>query len=135
EATFVVAEFSREFEQTFVRFAAAVAEENFSRADGVHELFRETALRFVKIKVRGVNEFSRLLDERFGDCGMRVAERRHRDAAAEIEITLSGDVVNETARTMAEHDFKSRVARNDVFVEETFDGGNFVANDCGRRRN
>ena len=71
---------ARKLEEAFICFTAAVGEENFSEPDGIHEFFRKTSLRLVKVKVRGVNELFRLLDKRFGNRGMRVAKRRHRDA-------------------------------------------------------
>ena len=92
-----MAKFSRELIQTFVGLGAAVAKKNFSRRDEIHDGLREPSLRFVIIKIRDMHQLARLLDERLGDGRMRVAKGRHRDAAAEVEITFARDVKNVTA--------------------------------------
>ena len=76
EPAFVMAEFARQFEQTFVRLRAAVAEENFARGQiSFDDRLRQPALRLVVIEIRDVDELLRLLDERLGDLRIRMAER------------------------------------------------------------
>ncbi len=130
---FVVAEFSRELEQAFVRLRAAVGEKNFSSADAFHNFRRQPALRFGEIQIGNVDQFSRLLDERFGDGRMRVAEAAHGDAAAEIEIAFAGDVENIAACAVAQHEFKAAVAGHDVFRKQLADGFVVVADNRRRR--
>ena len=100
--------------------------------DQIHEASRQPALRLVIIEIGNVDQLARLLDERLGDGRVRVAERGHRDAAAEIEIALAGDVKNVTARAVAQHDIKAPVARHHVFLEQRLHARHIVAHD-GRR--
>src|SRR6185312_9576518 len=104
ESSFVMAEFARQLEQTFVRLRAAVAEKYLPRRDEIHDRLRQAPLRLVIIKIRDMHQLARLLNQRFGDRRVRVPERRHRDAAAEIEITLARDTINITARAVAQGD-------------------------------
>ena len=132
---FVVAEFARELEQAFVRLRAAVAEKNFARADAFHDFGGQPALRLGEIKIRDVDQFFRLLDERLGDGRMRVAEAIDRDAAAEVEITFARDIKNVAARAVAQHEFKASVAGHDILREQFADGLVLVAHDRRRRWN
>src|SRR5581483_6551671 len=67
ESLRVLPDLAREFEQTFVRFRAAVAKENATRRDKIDNAFRQTSLRFCIIEVRNVNEFPRLLVQCIGN--------------------------------------------------------------------
>ena len=130
---FIVTEFAGEFEQTFVGFRAAVAEETFAGSDQFHESLCEATLRLGVIKIGNVYEFGGLLDERFGDGGVRVAERTDRDAAAEIEIAATVHIEQVTPGTMTEREFKSPIAGDDVLGEQFAHALVLVADD-GRRR-
>ncbi len=125
-------EFARELEQTFVRFDAAVGEKALARPDEINERLRQPPLRFMVIEVRRVDDLAGLLDERLGDGRMRVAERAHRDATAQIEIALSVHVEEITARAVTERDVEAAIARHDVFTEQLADRLELVADN--RRR-
>ncbi len=64
-----MAKLACDLEQTFIRFRAAVGKKNFAHADALHEFSREPALWLGEIKIRDVDEFLGLLDERFDDSG------------------------------------------------------------------
>ena len=115
---FVMAEFPRQLEQAFVGLRAAVGKKTFSRADAFDEFGGEPALRFGEIKIRDVDQFPRLLDERLGDGRVRVAEAAHGNAAAEIKVAFAGNIKNIAARAVAEHEVKASVAGHDVFAEQ-----------------
>ena len=111
---FVVAEFPRQLEQTFVGLRAAVGEKTFARADAFDDFRGQPALRLGEIQIGDVDQFSRLLDERLGDGRMRVAEAAHGDAAAEVEIAFARDIKNIAARAVAQREVKPPVAGHDV---------------------
>src|SRR5262249_37572577 len=100
ETAFVVAEFPRQLEQAFVSLNAAVAEKYFARPDFANQRLRKFPLRPVIVKIRGMDELARLLNQRFGDGRGRVAERQHGDAAAEVQVALARHVPNLAAGTM-----------------------------------
>ena len=130
---FVMAEFPRQLEQAFVGFRAAVGEKTFAGADAFDEFSGQPALRFGEIKVRDVDQFPRLLDQRLGDGRMRVAEAAHGDARAEIEVAFAGDIKQITARAVAEREFEATVARHDVFAEQLPHRLELVVNERRRR--
>ena len=76
--------------------AAAVAEEAFAGADEADQRLGQPSLRLVVVEIRDVDELARLLDQRLGDGGVRVAERGDGDAAAQIEVTPARDVVDDS---------------------------------------
>src|SRR5215204_510034 len=121
-------ELSSQFEQAFIGFDAAVAEETFTGADELDQGAREPALAFVIIKVGAMYELGRLVGQDLGDGGMRVAESIDRDPAAKIEVTFAGDIINVAARSVAEDDIEAAIAGNDV-LEKSLDGGDVIAND------
>ena len=65
---------------------------------------------------------------------MRVTQGSDRDAAAQIEITFAGQVVEVTTRSVAEHDIKAAIARDDV-LEQSLNSGNLIADDRRWRGN
>ena len=87
EPAFVVAELAGQLEQAFVGLGAAVAEEAFAGADQPHQRLGQPPLRLVVIEIGNVNQLPRLLDQRLGDLRVRVAQRRDRDAAAQVQVT------------------------------------------------
>src|SRR5436190_6477740 len=56
KSTLVVAEFSRQFVESFVRFRAAVRKEDFAWSGEVDEFLRQAALRFGVIQIRNVDQ-------------------------------------------------------------------------------
>ena len=105
-------------------FASAplLAEKNLARADAFDEFGGQPSLRFGEIKIRDVDEFFGLLDERLGDGRVRVAEAIHGDAAAEVEVAFARDIKDVAARAMAQHEVKAAVAGHDIFREQFADG-------------
>src|SRR5207249_6585759 len=73
-AAFAVAKLARQLEQSLIGFRAAVAEKHFTGREQVDQRLSQASLRFCVIKVRDVDEFFGLFDQRFGDLRMRVAE-------------------------------------------------------------
>ena len=132
---FVVAELAGQLEQALVGLDAAVAEEAFAGADEADQRLRQPALRLVVVEIRGVDDLARLLDQRLGDGRVRVAQRTDRDAAAQIQVTPPGDVVEIAARAVAEHDVEAAIAGHDVLLEQRLHGRHVVAHDRRRRRN
>jgi hypothetical protein len=118
-----------EFVKAFVGFRAAVAEEHFAGSERSDDRFRETPLRLVVIKVGNVDEFLRLLNKRVGDFRIRVAKATDRNAAAEIEVSLAGNVIDVTARAMADGEIEAGVGGHHVFCVEFLDRGDIVAYD------
>jgi len=74
ETPFVMAEFSRELEKSFVCLDTTVAEETFAWADEIDQRLSEPALRFVVVKVRRMDDFARLLRQGLDHGRMRMAE-------------------------------------------------------------
>ena len=113
-ASLVVSEFSGQFVKSFVCFRAAVAKKAASRRDQPNECFREQCLRFCEIKVRDMEELPRLLEQRVGDFRIRMTEGADRDAAAEIEVAFSGDIVNVAPFAVVESQIETGVGWNHV---------------------
>ena len=130
-----VAEPAGQFEQSLVCLRAAVAKKDLSRRNQIDQRLGQASLRFGVIKVRDVNQFARLLDERSRNFRMGVAEATNRDAAAQVEIAPPGDVVEITARAVAEREVESRVTRDDVFLKQRLDRRRVIAHDRRRWRN
>ena len=114
----VVPEFSRELEQAFVRLRAAVAEKAPARADQPNERFRELGLRLGEIKIRDVQELSRLLEQRIGDFRIGVAQRTDGDAAAEIEVALARHIPDVAPLAVIEREIEARVRRDDICLKK-----------------
>ena len=132
EPAFLVAELAGELEQAFVGLAAAVAEKHLAGTDFVHQRLRQAALRLVIVEIRDVNQLARLLGQRFGDGRVRVPERGHRNAAAEVQVTLARHIKHPAPRAVAERDFKTRVTRHHVLLKQCLNRRQVIAHD--RRR-
>ena len=125
---FVVAEFAGELEQALVGLRATVGKKAFARAEALDEFGGEPALRLGEIKVRDVDEFFGLFDERPGDGRVRVAKTAHGNAGAEVEVTFARDIKQITARAMAEHEVEAAIAGHDVLAEQFPHGLELVVN-------
>ena len=134
KAAFVVTEFARELEETFIRLRAAVGKKTFAGADPFHEFRGQPALRFGEIEIGDVDELLRLLHQRGGDGRVRVAEAAHGDAAAEIQVAAAGHVKQIAARPVAEDEFEATVAGHNVACEQFADGLVLIAHDGRRSR-
>src|ERR1051326_2586262 len=94
ESAILVAESARQLEQPFVGLAPAVAEKTFARSEQAHQRVSQPTLLLVVIKVRHMNQLSRLLEQRLNDRRVRMAQRRDRDPASQIEIALARHIIN-----------------------------------------
>src|SRR5947209_18128669 len=56
-------------------------------------------------------------------------QRAHCDAASQVEIAFTGDVVNVTARTMAQNNIEPAIARNHVLLEQVLNRRHIVSNE------
>ena len=99
----------------------------------LHQRLGQPALRLVIVEIGDVNQLARLLHQRLGDRRVRVAERRHRDAAAQVQITLAGDIVHIAAGAVAEHEIKPAVAGHDVLLEQRLHGRHIIPHNRRRR--
>ncbi len=96
-----------QLDRGLVGFGAGVAEEDARRAHGVGTLgdgARAQDLVLVPIEVRDVDELHRLLGDGGGEPEVRVAERRGRDAAGQVEVAIAGDVPHLAAGAATQHD-------------------------------
>src|SRR5256714_1654604 len=118
ESAAVVPKFSRQLVEAFIRFRAAVAKEAAAGSDQPNECFGELRLGLCEIKIRNMEQLSRLLEQRVGDLGIRVAQCAHRDAASEIEISFARDIVNVTPLPVIERQIETRKRGNDVFAKQ-----------------
>ena len=134
KSPFVVPELSGHFEQPLIGFGAAVAEKNFSRPNQLHQRLSQPALQLGVIQVRNVDQSLRLLDQRFGDFRIAMAETAHRDAAAQVQIAFAAHVVNVTSRSVAEGNIEAPIARHHILLEQSLNGRRIVTDDCGERR-
>ena len=134
EPALIVSELARQLEQPFIGLAAAITEETFARPEQAYQRLGQPALLFVIIKVRHVNELARLLDQGLGDCRVRVAQRSDGDAAAQIEITLAGHVIDVAARAVAQDQVEPPVAGDDILLKQGLNRRRIVAHDRRRRR-
>src|SRR6266516_6537326 len=133
-AAFVVTELARQLEQSFVRLRAAVAEKQFARSEQIDQGFGQAPLRLRVIKIRNMNDFARLFQQRLGDGRVRVAETAHRNAAAQVEIAPTGHVVKVASGPVTQRQFKPRIAWDDVFLEQCLNRGDVIADNGGRGR-
>ena len=77
---------ARELQRGFVRFGAGVREERAIGESQVGQALRETQHRRVRVAVADVPELFALLVQHLEQFGMRVAQRRDRDAAGEVDV-------------------------------------------------
>ena len=80
---------ARQLQRCFVRFGAGVREERAIGESQVGQAFRETQHRFIRVAVADVPELLALIVQHLEQFGMRVAERRHRDAAGEVDVVAA----------------------------------------------
>ena len=113
----LVAEFPRELVQRLIRLRAGVAKEHLAaRIHETHEPRGEFPLRARVVKIRHMHERRRLLLQHAHHPGMRVADARHRDACAEIQIALPILVPHFAAASAREPQIKATIGRNHVPV-------------------
>jgi len=74
ESAVVVAKFSRQLEQTFVRFDAAVAEKAFAGPDEIHQRLRQASLGLVIVIIRSMDELAGLRYQGLSKSGVRMAK-------------------------------------------------------------
>ena len=101
---------ARELDRAFVRLGARVGEEHpAAAAEQQVELRRHPRLHVVVVEVRDVQQRARLVGDRVGDLGVRVAERRDREPAEEVEV-LACPSPSKSTRAFAAHELDRRAA-------------------------
>ena len=113
EPAFVVPEFSRQLEESFVGFRSAVAKKAAPGPDQFDQLLSEPPLRLIIIEIGNVQELTGLLDERGGDLGVGMPKGADGDAAAKVEVALPVDVPDVTPLAALQHEIEARVGGND----------------------
>ena len=105
--TVLLAVTPRELDRALVRLGAGVGEEHASvAAEQRVEALGDARLHVVVIEVRDVQQRARLLGDRVGDFGVRVAERRDREPAEEVEVPVALAVPQ--VRALAPHERDGR---------------------------
>ena len=95
----------------FHRLGARVGEEHRVGEGRVDEALRQSLAVRDPEKVRRVPDLLALLGQRLDEMGMRIAQRRDRDAAAEIEISRAVGVREPGPFTFLEGDVGARIGR------------------------
>ena len=110
-----------EFECALVGFRAAVRKEHFRKYRAVEKFLAQHRLFFVVVEVGRMNEFARLLGNRFYEVGVVVAEAVDSDAGNEIGVLLAGRVVKFVFVAVDETNVLSTENAHIVFVRQFFD--------------
>lgn len=121
-----MAELAAKFDQRFIGFGAAIAEENFTGTGELDNPLCEPALPFVVVKIGAVDEDIGLPRQCFPDRGVSVAQAVDRDAATEVEIFPALIIPGMPA--FAVRDGEATIGRcNDVLIVKLLD---FRAHRC-----
>jgi hypothetical protein len=86
----------------------------------------------VVVEVGDVNESLGLFNQRLGDVAIGMAQGRHRDAPAQVQVSFARNVIKVTPFAMSEHEFEAGVTRHHIFLEKLLHGSHVIPND-GRR--
>ena len=106
---------ARELDRALVGLGAGVGEEHATAAAEQRvEPLGDPGLHVVVIEVRHVQQRARLIGDRVGDLGMRVTERRDREAREEVEVALALAVPEHRALTAHERDRQPAVGLHHV---------------------
>ncbi len=123
-AEFILSSFPRELDQSVVRLCTTIAEKHPSRF--FQHSFNDELCQFRlfpnAIQVGTMNQFGRLLRQRFLHHLWGVPERAHCDTTGEIQIFLSGLVPNSAAFAVREFNGKPSVVSQHILVGELFGG-------------
>ena len=112
------APFPGELDESFVGFRAAVAEEADSVETVGYQFGCEFRLAFVHEKIRDMDQFLRLLDDRLCNRRMTVTETAHGNAGCKIQILVSVSVPQMTTAAASEENIRFRIRLHDVFIVE-----------------
>ena len=123
-AVVLLAVFPGDFQRTFIRLRAGIAEENLLHARALAQQLCQLRLRFGIVEVRRVTEGGQLM--RHGGDPVRVAraEERHADARAEVDVALAVGAFVVRALAFRHHRVKAPVCAGDVGTVRLF---NFLA--------
>src|SRR3954470_4442913 len=89
KATFVVAEFARNFVKAFVRFGAAVREKDLPGSDTLHQFLRKLSTGLREVQIGNVHQLLRLLVEGLRDFSVCMPEATNCNSSREIEIAAA----------------------------------------------
>src|SRR5581483_4609823 len=100
-----------QFDRAFDGFGPAVGKENLLHSGKQAKSFSESALVFVVVEVREMNDFGGLLTNHFHDGRMRMPERVYSQPGHKIQVLLAINVVQKNPFPPGEHDRISVVGR------------------------
>ena len=105
---------ARHLDGGLVGFGPRIGEEDELRERRLDEALGQAFAARDLVEVRRVPELSALISQRRDEVGMRIAERRHRDATAEIEVTIA--VLGDEPDTLAaiEDEIGARIGGQDM---------------------
>ena len=103
-----------EFEQAFVGFGAAVAEDDAAGTATQREGVGEFALRLIAIEIADVDELAGLLGDALHPMRVGVADGVDGDTGGEVEVALAGGVPDVRPLPLHERDGRSAVVMGDV---------------------
>ena len=104
---------ARHLDRRLVRLGARIGEEDEIGEGRVGEPAGEPLAFRVLIKVRDVPKLRALTDQGLDEVRMRMADRGHRDAGAEVEVTLARARDEPAALASLEGDLGAGVSRDD----------------------
>ena len=105
---------ARELDQAFIRLGPAVAEKCLSGPGDFHEALGELGLRRGAVEIRAMNETRGLIRHRRSNLGVRVTERTHRDARAEIQILATFKIPHAASHSALDVEIETTVGGNDM---------------------
>ena len=123
-AVVLLAVFPGDFQRTFIRFRAGIAEENLLHARALAQQLCQLRLRFGIVEVRRVTEGGQLMRHGGDPVGIARAEERHADARAEVDVALAVGAFVVRALAFRHHRVKAPVCAGDVGTVRLF---NFLA--------
>ena len=123
-AVVLLAVFPGDFQRTFIRLRAGIAEENLLHARALAQQLCQLRLRFGIVEVRRVTEGGQLMRHGGDPVGIARAEERHADARAEVDVALAVGAFVVRALAFRHHRVKAAVCAGDVSTVRLF---NFLA--------
>ena len=109
------------FQRGLHSFRTGIAEETPLKARNLRETPGKTALIFVIVQVRTVEEQFRLPADRLQDARMRMTERVYANARDQVEIAIAIDIVHVTTFPPLEREGVTAVVLYKVVAFETGD--------------
>ena len=108
--------FTGKFDESFVRFRAAVAEEADAVETVFDEFFGKLRLALVHIEIGDMNEGLSLFRDRLCDGGMTMPQTAHRNTGGKIKEFSAVAVPKSASFASGEEDVGLRIGFHDVLV-------------------